>query len=101
MGPLPVGAFIYLVSSCFLMVGYKEEGKPLELGLRFEAVVDVAPVLEDELTAGLLAEEDGIFPLLTPRAFECGLELGTGTLLVGMLGPPLLGYYIPIRDELY
>ena len=101
MGPLPEGALIYLVSSCFLTVGYREEGKPLELGLRFEAVVDVAPVLEDELTAGLVPEEDGIFPFLTPRAFKCGLELGTGTLVLGMLGPPLLSYCIPIRDELY
>jgi hypothetical protein len=104
MGPLPDGAFIVLVSSCFLIVGYKVGGTPRELGRRLfvAAAIDDAPLFEAEVpTAGLEPVVEGRLPILLPRALECVLLLGTGALPTGMLGPLFPGYCMPIRDELY
>jgi len=73
MGPLPDGAFIIFVSSCFFIVGCKVDGKPRELGRRLfvAVVIDDAPLFEAEVpTAGLEPEVEGKLPILLPRALE-------------------------------
>lgn len=74
MGPLPDGAFIVLVSSCFLIVGCKGGGTPRELGRRLfvaAATIDDAPLFEAEVpTAGLEPVVKGKLPILLPRALE-------------------------------